>query len=152
MLNKRLWQDYLELCKPRVVSLMLLTVLVGMYLSTSHLVEVSILLPSLVGIALCAGSAAAVNHLVDKRIDMLMARTKKRPVARGRISPKQALIFAITMGSIGLFILSYWVNSLTAILSFLTLIGYSTKYRNWWFGRRSSSFTWLDCGYQSLRS
>ncbi len=128
MLNKSLWRDYLELCKPRVVALMLLTVLVGMYLSTSHAVALGVLLPSLLGIALCAGSAAAINHLVDKRIDKIMARTQKRPVARGRISQKQALIFAVTIGSLGLFILTYWVNSLTAVLSFLTLIGYAGIY------------------------
>lgn len=128
MLNKVLIQDYLELCKPRVVSLMLLTVLVGMYLSTTNFVQMSILLPSLLGIALCAGSAAAVNHIVDKRIDRIMARTQKRPVARGRVSPKQALIFAVIIGSLGLFILSYWVNNLTAILSFFTLIGYAGIY------------------------
>ncbi|NCX97000.1 MAG: protoheme IX farnesyltransferase, partial [Chitinophagia bacterium] len=128
MLNKKLWKDYLELCKPKVVALMLLTVLVGMYLSTPGDVAISILIPSLLGVALCAGSAAAVNHLVDKRIDTLMARTQKRPVARGRISPTQALIFAITIGGLGIFILSYWVNGLTAILSFVTLIGYAGIY------------------------
>lgn len=128
MLNKKLYQDYLELCKPRVVALMLLTVLVGMYLATPNLVALNILLPSLVGIAFVAGSAAAVNHLVDKRIDLLMARTQKRPVAQGRVSQKQAFIFAAVMGSLGLFILGYWVNSLTAVLSFITLIGYAGIY------------------------
>lgn len=128
MANKSAWRDYLELCKPRVVSLMLLTVLVGMYLSTEGFVGIAVLFPSLLGIALCAGSAAAVNHLVDKRIDMLMARTQKRPIARGRVSPKQALVFALIIGISGLFILSYWVNYLTAILSFLTLIGYAGIY------------------------
>lgn len=128
MANKSSWRDYLELCKPRVVSLMLLTVLVGMYLSTDNFIGLGVLLPSLLGIALCAGSAAAVNHLVDKRIDMLMARTQKRPIARGRVSPTQALVFALVIGLAGLFILSYWVNYLTAVLSFLTLIGYAGIY------------------------
>lgn len=78
------WRDYLELCKPRVVLLMLLTVVVGMYLATPGWVSLSLLLFSLLGIGLCAGSAAAINHLVDKRIDAIMARTKKDllPVAR----------------------------------------------------------------------
>lgn len=77
------WRDYLELCKPRVVALMLLTVVVGMYLAAPGWVPLSTLLVSLVGIGLCAGSAAAINHLVDKRIDAIMARTKKdrSPVA-----------------------------------------------------------------------
>lgn len=128
MARKKLYKDYLELCKPRVVALMLLTVLVGMYLATPQSVAFSILLPSLIGIAFCAGSAAAVNHLVDKRIDILMARTQKRPVAQGRVSQKHALVFAAIMGSLGLFILGYWVNNLTAILSFITLIGYAGVY------------------------
>lgn len=128
MASKKLYKDYLELCKPRVVALMLLTVLVGMYLATPSSVALSILLPSLIGIGFCAGSAAAVNHLVDKRIDKLMARTHKRPVAQGRVSQKHAMIFAAVMGSLGLFILGYWVNNLTAILSFITLIGYAGVY------------------------
>lgn len=80
------WRDYLELCKPRVVLLMLLTVVVGMYLATPGWVNLSLLIYSLLGIGLCAGSAAAINHLVDKRIDAIMARTKKDllPVARFR--------------------------------------------------------------------
>ena len=128
MTSKKLYKDYLELCKPRVVALMLLTVLVGMYLATPSSIALSILLPSLIGIGFCAGSAAAVNHLVDKRIDMLMARTQKRPVAQGRVSQKHAMVFAAIMGSLGLFILGYWVNNLTAVLSFITLIGYAGVY------------------------
>ncbi|KTC66566.1 polyprenyltransferase (cytochrome oxidase assembly factor) [Legionella adelaidensis] len=122
------WKDYIELCKPRVVALMLLTVLVGMYLSTPGWVSLSTLVSALVGIGLCAGSAAAINHLVDRHIDAIMQRTKKRPVAHGRISIKQALLFAFVLATIGLIVLVTWVNNLTALLTFLSLIGYAGVY------------------------
>lgn len=122
------WRHYVELCKPRVVLLMLLTVVVGMYLATSGWVSLSLLVASLLGIGLCAGSAAAINHLVDKRIDSIMARTKKRPVASGQVSVYQALWFALIMGTIGLTILVVFVNWLTAVLTFSTLIGYAGIY------------------------
>lgn len=122
------WRDYIELCKPRVVALMLLTVVVGMYLATPGWVPITILCASLLGIGLCAGSAAAINHLVDKRIDSMMSRTKNRPVAHGRISVTQALWFATILGVIGLAVLNYFVNTLTAILTFITIIGYAGIY------------------------
>ncbi|KTD13301.1 heme o synthase [Legionella jamestowniensis] len=122
------WRDYIELCKPRVVALMLLTVIVGMYLASPGWIPLSTLITSLLGIACCAGSAAAINHLVDKRIDAIMARTSKRPVAQGRVSVKQALSFAFILGSLGLMILIVFVNSLTALLTFVTLIGYAGVY------------------------
>ncbi len=122
------FRDYLELCKPRVVMLMLLTVLVGMFLAAPGVVPFVTVVVTLLGIGLCAGSAAAINHLVDKRIDALMARTKKRPVARGQISVVQASWFALIMGIAGLAILTLWVNTLTACLTFLTLIGYAGIY------------------------
>jgi heme o synthase len=122
------WRDYLELCKPRVVALMLLTVVVGMYLAVPGWVPVSTIVFSLLGIALCAGSAAAINHLVDKRIDAIMARTKKRPVAQGRVSIRQAVWFAVVLGVIGLMVLGLFVNELTAVLAFITIIGYAGVY------------------------
>lgn len=122
------WRDYIELCKPRVVALMLLTVLVGMYLATSHWLPFSLVMTTLIGVGFCAGSAAAVNHLVDKRIDGLMARTKKRPVAHGRITVREAAYFALTLGSVGLIILVVFVNALTAWLTFFTIIGYAFVY------------------------
>jgi protoheme IX farnesyltransferase len=122
------WRDYLELCKPRVVALMLLTVVVGMYLATPGWVALPALLASLLGIGFCAGSAAAINHLVDKRIDAIMARTRKRPVAQGKVSVKQALYFALILGVLGLGILVWFVNMLTATLTFVTLIGYAGIY------------------------
>ncbi|CAM4455852.1 MAG: Protoheme IX farnesyltransferase [Legionella sp.] len=122
------WRDYIELCKPRVVMLMLLTVLVGMYLAAPGWVSCALLLNSLVGIGLCAGSAAAINHLVDRRIDSIMARTKKRPVAHGRVSVHQAAWFALILGVLGLTVLAVFVNKLTALLTFITLIGYAGVY------------------------
>lgn len=126
--SRAVWRDYLELCKPRVVALMLLTVVVGMYLAVPGWVPLPRLFISLLGIGLCAGSAAAVNHLVDKRIDSIMARTRKRPVARGRISVTQALWFAGVMGVGGIVLLNYFVNTLTAVLTFITVIGYAGVY------------------------
>ncbi|ASQ45232.1 heme o synthase [Legionella clemsonensis] len=122
------WRDYMELCKPRVVALMLLTVIVGMYLASPGWISLCTLITALLGIACCAGSAAAINHLVDKRIDAIMARTSKRPVAQGRVSVKQALYFAFLLGTLGLIILTVFVNSLTAMLTFVTLIGYAGIY------------------------
>lgn len=127
-LNKVNWRDYLELCKPRVVALMLLTVIVGMYLAAPGWIALSTLLTSLVGIGFCASSAAAINHLVDKRIDAIMARTKQRPIAMGRVSVKQALYFATVLAILGLAILILFVNTLTALLTFGTLIGYAGIY------------------------
>lgn len=128
ILFNAIWRDYLELCKPRVVALMLLTVVVGMYLASPGFVPIHILVLSLLGIGLCAASAAAINHLVDKRIDSIMARTKKRPIAHGRISVQQALYFAAILGAVGITILLYFINSLTAGLTFLSLIGYAGIY------------------------
>ena len=122
------WRDYLELCKPRVVALMLLTAWVGMFLSSPSWVPLSVVLYGLSGIALCAGSAAAINHVVDKRIDDLMARTSNRPVARGRVSVVQAVTFAVILGLSGVFILSYFVNNLTSVLTLITLMGYAGVY------------------------
>ena len=129
MQNNFPWRDYLELCKPRVVALMLLTALVGMFLSSpAGGLALTKILFSLLGIGCCAGSAAAVNHLVDKRIDALMARTRNRPVARERISVWHALVFAFLLGILGLGLLVTFVNGLTAVLTFATLIGYAVIY------------------------
>ncbi|MBA2648259.1 MAG: protoheme IX farnesyltransferase [Legionella sp.] len=127
-LSKIDWRDYLELCKPKVVLLMLLTVVVGMYLAAPGWIELSLVTATLSGIGLCAASAAAINHMVDRRIDAIMARTHKRPVAHGRVSVTQAIWFAGIIGVFGLSILSIFVNKLTAMLTFITLIGYAGIY------------------------
>ena len=122
------WRDYLELCKPKVVLLMILTAVVGMFLATPGLVPWDVLLFGNLGIALCAGSAAAINHVVDQRIDAVMARTRNRPIAQGRVGTGQAVVFAAVIGLLGMVILILLVNALTAWLTFASLIGYAFIY------------------------
>ena len=122
-----IWRDYFMLCKPRVVALMLITVLVGMYMAPGQ-VTLIVLVANMLGIGLVAGAAAAVNHVVDRRIDAMMARTQKRPVAQGRVTVRDALVFALLLGGIGLALLWIWVNALTAGLTFLSLLGYAGIY------------------------
>lgn len=122
------WRDYLELTKPRVVLLMLITSLVGMFLATRAGVPWTILLFGNLGIALCAGGAAAVNHVVDRQIDSVMARTHKRPLAEGRVSPAAALTFALVLGVAGLLLLLAFTNALAAWLTLASLIGYAVIY------------------------
>ena len=122
------WADYLELCKPRVVLLMLLCAAVGMYLATPALVPLGVLIPGIVGIALVAGSAATVNHIADARIDARMARTRNRPVAMGRVSGVQGLAFATVTGIAGFTLLYVWVNPLTAWLNLASWVGYGIVY------------------------
>jgi protoheme IX farnesyltransferase len=122
------WRDYLELCKPRVVALMMLTTVIGMFLATPGLVPWTALVFGNLGIALCAGSAAAINHIVDQRIDAQMARTRNRPIARGRVSAPAAIAFAAVIGILGMAILIVLVNPLTAWLTLASLIGYAFIY------------------------
>ena len=86
-----------------------------------------------VGIALCAASAATINHLADQHVDAVMARTSGRPIVRGKIDSQGALIFALTLGSVGMLILINWVNALTAWLTLASLIGYAFVYTKLWF-------------------
>ncbi|UYM18325.1 heme o synthase [Endozoicomonas euniceicola] len=122
------WKDYLELTKPKVVALMVLTVVIGMCLATPGIVPLDVLLFGNTGIALSAASAAVINHVVDRRIDNIMARTHKRPVAEGRIAPAQAITFAFVLGVTGMAILVWLVNPLTAWLTLASLIGYAVVY------------------------
>ena len=123
-----LWRDYLELTKPKVVVLMLITSLVGMFLATRAGVPWTVLVFGNLGIALCAGGAAAVNHVVDRRIDALMARTHKRPLAEGRVSPVAALTFALVLALLGQALLLTFTNPLTAWLTLASLLGYAVVY------------------------
>ena len=122
------WQDYLELTKPRVVALMIITSAIGMLLSTPGAISWQVLLLGNLGIALCAGSAAAINHVVDRRIDIHMARTQRRPLAQGRVNPLHALAFALLLGVLGMAILLLWINALTAWLTLGSLLGYAVVY------------------------
>lgn len=122
------WHDYLELTKPKVVVLMLITSLVGMLLASDGWVPWSVLLLGNLGIALCAGAAAAVNHVVDRRIDAVMARTRLRPLVAGRISPRAALLFAFVLALAGQALLLAATNPLTAWLTLASLVGYAVIY------------------------
>ncbi|WP_444888959.1 heme o synthase [Microbulbifer sp. DLAB2-AA] len=122
------WRDYYELTKPRVVMLMILTSLIGMLLAVPGMVSLEILILGNLGIALCAGSAAAINHLVDRYIDTKMARTSNRPVARGRVEPRKAILFSLLLGVLGMAVLMVFVNVLTAWLTLISLIGYAVIY------------------------
>ncbi|CUA88229.1 protoheme IX farnesyltransferase [Pseudidiomarina woesei] len=122
------WRDYLTLTKPNVVLLLLVTALVGMCLASPTWIAWQILVPALIGIGLMSGSAAAVNHLVDRHIDARMARTLRRPLPSGALSPKRVLTFAAVIGVMGFAVLAIWVNMLTAWLTFASLIGYAMVY------------------------
>lgn len=122
------WRDYYQLTKPKVVALMMVTTLVGMALASPGWIPLNALILGNIGIALCAGSAACVNHLVDEEIDQRMARTQGRPVAAGRVPVRNAVIFAAVTATIGAGILAYGVNMLTAWLTLASLIGYAFIY------------------------
>ncbi len=122
------WRDYLELCKPNVVALMILTSLIGMLLAVPGWVPLHILLLGNLGIALCAGGAAVVNHLVDRKTDTRMARTFQRPIAQGRIAPVEAAIFATLLSLGGFILLFITVNPLTAWLTLAASVGYAFVY------------------------
>lgn len=122
-------KNYLELCKPRVVLLMLITVMVGMCMATQgKRMPWEIFFWGNLGIAMAAGAAAAVNHLVDQRIDRIMRRTQNRPLVRGKVPAKHAVIFAMILGVLGIFVLWYFVNMLTAVLTFCSLMAYAVIY------------------------
>ncbi|MCW8877277.1 MAG: heme o synthase [Kangiellaceae bacterium] len=122
------WKDYLELTKPKVVLLILLTAIVGMYMAPGESVPIDILVIATIGIGFASGGAAVVNHVVDQRIDSIMARTFKRPVATGKISDRNAIIFAVFLSVVSMILLIAFVNLLTAILTFLGLVGYAFVY------------------------
>ena len=122
------WRDYLEMTKPRVVLLMLLCALAGMFLATPDIPPLPIVLFGLLGIALVAGSAAAVNHIAESALDTRMARTRNRPVAVGRVKPLAGYLFAAVLGVAGMAVLLQWVNPLTAWLNLASWIGYGLIY------------------------
>jgi protoheme IX farnesyltransferase len=122
------WQAYVEVTKPRVVALMAFTVLVGMLLATRGPLPLPVLLFGTLGIALMAAAAAAVNHLVDRRIDALMARTRHRPLPRGLLSGTQVLAFAALLGAAGMALLLHFTNPLCASLTLASLLGYAVVY------------------------
>jgi len=122
------WRDYLELCKPNVVALIVFTAVVGMLLAAPGMVPLDALVFGTLGIGLAAGSAAAINHVVDQKIDAIMGRTRGRPLPQGAVSTRDALLFSAIIGLIAMAMLALLVNPLTALLTFLSLIGYAVIY------------------------
>ena len=122
------WPDFLELTKPRVVALMLITAVIGMCMAVPGLVPWQPLVLGNIGIAFCAGAAAAINHVVDERIDQKMSRTTNRPVAQGRVSQSEAIAFAALLAILGTVLLAATINVLTAVLTVASLVGYAFIY------------------------
>ena len=124
----RYWNDYYELCKPRVVALIVFTAIVGMLLATPGMLPWQPLLFGTLGIGMAAASAAAINQIVDQRVDADMLRTRNRPLPTGHLSNTQALVFAGILGVVAMAILVLLVNPLTALLTLCSLIGYAFIY------------------------
>jgi len=123
-----IWRDYYEITKPRVVALLVLTALVGMCLSSPGVIPWQVLVPSMIGIGFLSSAAAAINHIVDERIDSVMGRTHNRPLPNGRLTARSASMFAIFLAVTGFAVLYSFVNPLTAWLTFSGLVGYSFVY------------------------
>jgi heme o synthase len=127
----QLWRRYLELTKPRVVALITFTAVVGTLLASPGLPPLAALVWGNLGIALAAACAATINHVLDRRIDEQMTRTRARPLPTGQLTERNALVFAAVLGVTAMAILAFLVNRLTAVLTFLSLIGYAVVYTVW---------------------
>jgi len=125
------WRDYYELGKPRVVMLIMFTAIAGMFLAAPGLPPVNALIFGTLGIALAASSAAAINHVLDRRFDEQMARTRNRPLPTGHVTERQALAYALVLAVVSMVLLAGCVNALTAVLTFCSLIGYAVIYTVW---------------------
>jgi protoheme IX farnesyltransferase len=123
-----LCRDYLALTKPKVVALIVFTAVVGMFLATPGMVPWSALIFGTLGIGLAAASAAALNQLVDRRADAVMNRTSRRPLPTGHVRPANCMVFAVILGVVAMTLLVVFVNVLTAVLTFASLIGYAVIY------------------------
>jgi protoheme IX farnesyltransferase len=122
------WRDYYELTKPRVVILIVFTAIVGMFLAVPGLPDVVALIFGTLGIGMAASSAAVFNHVLDARTDILMMRTRGRPLPQGKLTERSALTFAVVLCVISMIMLWFVVNPLTAVLTFCSLIGYAVVY------------------------
>jgi len=125
------WRRYLELTKPKVVALIVFTAVVGTLLASPGMPPLAALLWGNLGIALAAACAATINHVLDRRIDEQMSRTRGRPLPRGTLTERKALVFAAVLGMSSMAILAFLVNLLTAVLTFASLIGYAVVYTVW---------------------
>jgi len=121
-------EQYFQLTKPRVVALIVFTAMIGMLLSTDNAVPLNVLIFGCVGIWLVAGAAAAVNCLVEQKIDALMARTRARPLPLGTVSTMETLVFSGVVGGVGLTVLYVLINPLTMWLTLATFVGYAIVY------------------------
>lgn len=122
------WREYLALCKPTIVALIVFTSLVGMLLSVPDMVPLEIIILGNLGIGLAAASAAVVNHVVDQRVDAIMTRTQNRPLPQGNVTMGRALVFAAVLCILSMGILVAFINILTAVLTLGSLIGYGFVY------------------------
>ena len=123
-----LLKSYYQLCKPNVVYMMLICAFVGMLLAEETVSSFGYLFIALIGIALCAASAAAINQVIDRNTDASMTRTDQRPLPKGELSVIHASLFALVIGVIGSLILYFYINKLTMILTIASLIGYAFIY------------------------
>jgi len=126
--NHLLWRRYFELTKPKVLALILFATLVGMLLATPGMAPLPILFFGLLGIELAAAAGAAINHVVDRRIDALMDRTRGRPLPSGDLDARHAVAFALGLAAVSMLLLVVFVNLLTALLTFAAFIGYAVIY------------------------
>ena len=122
------WKNYLALCKPKVVALIVFTTIVGMLLAVPGMPPLTNFFYGSIGIALAASSAAAINHFLDQKADAEMTRTMNRPLPKGELNSRQVLLFAGLIGLLAMTLLIIKVNFLTALLTFLSLIGYAIIY------------------------
>jgi heme o synthase len=125
------WRDYYELGKPRVVLLEVFCAVVGMLLAVPGLPSWDALIFGTIGIGLAASSAAAINHVLDRRFDAHMSRTQNRPLPTGHLTARQAMVYALVLMAISMLMLFFLVNTLTAVLTFATFIGYAVIYTVW---------------------
>lgn len=129
MSSTAVWKDYFDLCKPKVVALLLLTSVVGVVLaSPPGDISLFVLVVSTVGIGLAAAAGAVINQLVERESDSRMARTENRPLPKGKVKQQNAFIFAIMLAAGSVFMLTAWINTLTAVLTFASMIGYAVVY------------------------
>jgi heme o synthase len=129
--SRAVWRDYLELTKPKVVALIVFTAVVGTLLASPEMPPFDALIWGNLGIACASACAAVINHVLDRRIDAQMGRTRGRPLPTGRLTERRALVFAAILGVTAMTILSWKVNLLTAVLTFASLIGYAVVYTVW---------------------
>jgi len=123
------WRDYFDLCKPKVVALLLLTSIVGVVLaSPPGDVSLFVLIVSTLGIGLAAAAGAVINQVVERESDARMARTEGRPLPMGKVTQQNAFIFAVMLAVTSVFVLTAWINVLTAVLTFASMIGYAVVY------------------------